>query len=436
MSIVPIDPQMTGVLWAQTSKEQEINSTTTPSSSEYDVVVIGGGFCGLSIALNASLEGLTVLLIEAGKIGNGASGRNGGFVVPQFPGAITPSDVEKIIGPKKTKRFCEIVGRGPAFVFEQIEKFKIQCDPEQNGWVQPAHSSKALARTRKVFSEWSARGVDVQWLDSDKVGEMLGSPKYNGGWLAPTGGTINPYALCLGLARVFINKGGVVCENSPVTEIGTDNSQKIVKAGGQVFKTNKVVITTNAYTNGVYPELDKTIIPVRLFHAVTKPLTAEQQKNILPSRVCFTDLRKSGGVARYDPEGRIISAGAVFSIGDARSNAESHVKKRINLLFPQLVNPEIEHYWEGYCALTQSHLPSVQVLGSGIYAVLGFSTRGVSLAQNLGREFSRYLAGNIPIDDLPVQVCGLDKIPFQVIQQFLGGYAFPVFKAMDRLKMS
>jgi len=436
MSAVPIDPQMENVVWSQTSKEQEVNCTATPTSSEYDLIVVGGGFCGLSIALHAALDGMSVLLTEAGKIGNGASGRNGGFVVPQFPGAMTPSAVEKILGPKKTECLCELVGKGPAFVFELIEKYGIQCDAEQNGWVQPAHSTKALGKTRKVFNEWAARGMDVQWLDKDKMKEMLGAPNYLGGWLAPTGGTVNPYALCLGLARTLISKGVHVLEYSKVSEIRTEDSGNIVKADGQEFKAKKVVITTNAYTNGIYPGLEKTIIPVRLFHAVTKPLSVEMQKTVLPSRVCFTDLRKSGGVARYDHEGRLFSAGAVFAIGNARKNAISHSKKRINLLFPEIKDPEIEYYWEGYCALSQSHLPSVHVLKKNVYAVLGFSTRGVSLSQNLGREFARYLSGNISIDDIPVQVGELEEIPFQGIQQYLGGYAFPVFKTIDALKLS
>ncbi len=436
MSIAPIDSQMKGVLWSQTSKEPDVQNTTSPISAEYDLAVVGGGFCGLSIALHASLQGLSVILIEAGKIGNGASGRNGGFAVPQFPGAMLPSDVEKLLGSKKANRLCEIVGGGPAFMFDQINTYGIQCDPEQNGWVQPAHSNRTLSRVRTVFQEWKALGADVQWLDSDQIKATLGASGYLGGWLAHEGGAVNPYALCQGLARVAVKNGAHIIQNAPVTEIKSNGSIKNVRIADFDIRARKVAITTNGYTSSLYPGLKKSVIPVRLFHTFTKPLTAEQQRSVLPSRVCCTDLRKSGGVARYDAAGRLISAGAVFSIGDAKTNAEKHVKKRIRLIFPQLVNPEIEYYWEGYCAYSKTHLPSVQILDQDVYAILGFSTRGVSLAQNLGKEFASYLAENITLDDVPVQVGGLDEIPLQGTLSTLGGYAFPALKAMDWLRLS
>ena len=113
-----------------------------------------------------------------------------------------------------------------------------------------------------------------------------------------------------------------------------------------------------------------------------------------------------------------------------------HSAARLGELFPQLHDLRVESYWEGYCALTPSYLPAVHILGENIYGVVGFSTRGVSLAQNLGREMARYLCEEIAQDDLPVNVSAPRPIPFQRTKTFLGGFAFPVYQARDRLGLT
>ena len=405
-------------------------------ASDYDLAVVGGGFCGLSIALHAAQQGMSVVLLEAGKIGNGASGRNGGFAVPHFPGTIRPSQVQQLLGRRKADRLCEIVSGGPSFVFDQIRQYQIRCDAEVNGWMQPAHSQKALKRVRAVFEDWKALGVDVRWLDQGEIGEGLGAAGYLGGWLSPTGGTVNPLALCHGLARAALGHGAHIVEDSRVVDIERDGRAIVVRTAAGDLMARKVAIATNGYTDALFPGLQQSVVPVRLFHTFTKPLSESQQSSILPSRMCFTDVRKSGGFCRYDPNGRILSGGAVFAVGDKRANGVRHAQKRLRLFFPQLGEPEIEYYWEGYCAVTPTWLPSILTLDRDIYAILGFSTRGVSLAQNLGREFAYFLGEKRSMEDLPVHVGPAESIPWQAAKSVLGGYAPPVFNAMDRLGLT
>lgn len=433
MQTAPIDASLSGVLWAETSKEPAVARTRPAVASQYDVAVVGGGFCGLSIALHAALQGLSVILFEAGSIGNGASGRNGGFVVPHFPGTLRPSEVRELLGRRRADRLCALVSGGPSFVFDQIRQFQIACDAEQKGWVQPAHSKKSLPKVRAVFEEWKALGAEVEWLDRGDVGAALGTSGHHGGWVSPSGGTVNPFALCQGLARVAINHGAHILQDARVTEIRRLDGVASLRCADMDVKARKVVIATNGYTDALHPGLQRSVIPLRLFHTFTKPLTEDQQAAVLPTRLCFTDVRKSGGFCRYDSKGRILSGGAVFAIGDKKANGIRHSRERLGMFFPQAADLEFEYYWEGYCAVTPTYLPSVQVLDTDIYAVLGFSTRGVSLAQILGREFAGFLGETLSPDDLPLHVGPVAPIPWQPAKAEMAKFAFPAFKVADRL---
>lgn len=403
---------------------------------EFDLAVIGGGLCGLSIALHSILNGLSVVLIEAETVGSGASGRNGGIVVPQFPKALRPSQVREVIGIHRSERLIQNVLTGPSSLFDLIRQFKIDCDAEQTGWIQPAHSEKSLQQVRAVFKEWKSLGSKCTWLERDQVQASLGATGYLGGWLAETGGTINPYALVQGLARVAASKGLYISQHARVKSLLREGDVKILRGDGFETRAKKVVFATNGYTEPHYPGLERTIVPIRLFQTFTRPLTPDEQEQIMPDRIPFTDIRKATGFGRYDSSGRILGGGAVFNIGDAKSNGIEFSLKRFAKLFPQLRNLRIEHYWEGYCALSDTYLPSIQILDKEVYSVIGFSTRGVSLAQSLGREFAGFVSEKVSEKDLPVEVRSITPIPFQPLKKHLSNYMFPVFQVGDKLGLS
>lgn len=434
-----IDVKMKGVLWAQTSRERQVSAPPLDADKDVDLVVVGAGFAGLSIALHAAKAGLSVCVLEAGIVGVGASGRNGGFAVPHFPGGMKPSDVEKRLGRKKGGDLVSLVAGGPDWMFGQIRQYGIECDMSQTGWAQPAHSEKSLAKIRAIHDEWKALGVDVEWLEQPDVQPALGAHGYLAAWCNASGGTVQPYALSLGLARAAMAEGAVIHERSPVTKVSREAGGPVAQCNGRRVSARQVVIATNGYTDDLSPNLDKAGISVRLFHCATEPLSREALDRVLPQRMCFTDLRKSGGFGRCDADGRIISGGAVFSVPGAQAYGLSHARKRLYMLFPQLrdVAPKIETYWEGYCSITDSHLPSFQVLDRDIYSLIGFSTRGVSLAQNVGRVVGEFAAGKCGLDDIPLEIVqGTRSISMHGFKTSVGRLIFPLYQTMDRLGLS
>lgn len=440
MSLVsPIDSKLEGVVWKRTLKETVVSYPRLAGEESADLVVVGAGFCGLNTALHAAKAGLNVVLLEAGIVGNGASGRNGGYNVPHFPGPITPSAVEGAIGRKKGHALSELVLGGAEAVFRQIDAYQINCSAVQHGWIQPAHSDASMAKVRKVYDEWKAWGADVTWLAPGDLSAELGAAGYIGGWFNPTGGTVNPYGLVIGLGRAATQQGVRIFEHSPVDGIENAAEGPVVKVGPNRVKAKRVIVATNAYTGDFLPQVQRSVVPVYLYHASTKPLRPELRKSILPNNLCFTDLRKSGGFGRLDDAGRLISGGAVFAFGDKRAYGIAHAKKRMRELFPQLTeaDAEFEDYWEGYCAVTDNYLPHVQRLGKDVFSVVGFSTRGVNLAQNLGRVMGEFAAGKRGLDDVPVAVLeqrhDISMWPLKVRAARL---VFPLYQAKDRFGLS
>jgi len=357
--------------------------------------------------------------------------------VPHFPGAITPRAVIERLGEAKGEALCALVTEGPSLLKREIERYQIACDAEQNGWIQPAHSQKALAKVRAVYEDWRAFGSDVTWLDKEAIAGATGAGCYLGGWRRANGMMLNPLALARGLARAATNEGALIREESPVDAIGREAGRPFLASRGHRVFARRVLIATNGYTDALAGDVDRSVIPVQLFHTVTRPLPEEVRERLMPDRVCFTDIRKSGGFGRYDRDSRLISGGAVFALGNRRRSGLSHAATRMRQIFPTLPPVEIETYWEGWCAITDEFLPRVQVLAPDVFSILGFSTRGVALASNTGRTFGEFLAGERTLDEVPLEVRkGAATIPWQGAKAVAGRFMYPVYKAMDRLGMT
>lgn len=432
-----VDTTMDGVAWAKTCGEDRPERPALEGEAEADLVIVGAGFLGTMTALRAAQAGLKVLVLEGGRVASGASGRNGGYVVPHFPGAVSPQMVEGYLGREKGRKLCELVMSGPNRLAEIVKHYQIRSDYLQNGWLQPAHDEVALGKTRAIYEQWKSLGAPVSWLDAGEVAAELGAGGYLGGWRNPEGAVINPMGQSLGFARAAEAEGAVIHEHSRVESIVQDPGQKAVVRGENFRVTaGKVLIATNAYTDDLLPELRKTVIPVRLWHTTTKPLSPELRKTILPNNACFTDLRKSGGFGRLDIEGRLVSGGSCLGVArDAKGYGLAHARARINALYPALRGQplEFDSYWEGYVAVTDNYLPHMQRLRPDVFSVIGFGTRGVNLAPNLGLLLGDFFGGKLGLADIPLeQVDGVRKIAAHGIKSAVAQQIFPYYKFRDR----
>src|SRR5436189_4595773 len=213
-------------LWAAvTPSGPELPELT--GTQQADVIVIGGGFTGLSTALHLRKSGVDVAIIEAAEPGWGASGRNNGQVIP----TLSRPDPEDIIARHGAagERLVALLRDSASVLFELARRYQIQAEQEQTGWVQPVHSRGRIKIAERRVRQWSKFGAAVELLSREQTRQMLGSDAWYGGFWNRTGGHINPLALSRGLARVVLDRGGRIYARSPALSVERRNDRWIVR---------------------------------------------------------------------------------------------------------------------------------------------------------------------------------------------------------------
>src|SRR5467141_1296302 len=215
-------------------------------TAEADVVVIGGGFTGLSTALHLREAGVDVAIVEAMEPGWGASGRNNGQVIPTLSRP-DPDDIVARHG-AAGERFVALLRDSASTLFEVARRYQIQAEQEQTGWVQPVHSPGRIAIAERRVRQWWKFGAPVELLSRDQTRQMLGSDAWFGGFWNKTGGHINPLALSRGLARVVLDRGGRIYARSPALSVERRNDRWIVRTEQAEISGRVLIVATNAYT--------------------------------------------------------------------------------------------------------------------------------------------------------------------------------------------
>src|SRR5436305_3518972 len=190
-----------------------------------DVVIIGGGFTGLSAALHLREAGVEVALVEAMEPGWGASGRNNGQVIP----TLSRPDPEEIVARHGAagERFVTLLRDSASTLFDLARRYQINAEQEQTGWVQPVHSPGRIKIAERRVRQWSKYGAPVELLSRERTRDMLGSDAWFGGFWNKSGGHINPLALTRGLARAVLDSGGRIYVRSPAIRFSRNNGRRV-----------------------------------------------------------------------------------------------------------------------------------------------------------------------------------------------------------------
>src|SRR5690625_1002213 len=296
-------------LWEQTAEPAPKLCTDVETQQPYDVLVIGAGITGLSMALHSAECGASVCVLDAHEPGWGASGRSGGQVIPIIKH--DPKEILRRYGNKAGNELLMMVGQSADTVFDLIERYQIECNALRAGWVQPAHSQVALDEIRNRAQQWEALGAKVEVLDRKQVSAILGTDKYLGGWKDSRAGSVHPLNYTRGLLKVALSLGVSVSANSEVVNL-RKNTQgywlATIKNGRQV-KASHVVIATNGYTNDLWPNLRQSIISANSFVIATGRLPEPIANSILKGGEVASDSRRLLIYFRKDAEGRFVVGG-------------------------------------------------------------------------------------------------------------------------------
>jgi glycine/D-amino acid oxidase-like deaminating enzyme len=364
-------------------------------SAEADVVVVGGGFTGLSTALHLREAGVDVAIVEAMEPGWGASGRNNGQVIP----TLSRHDPEDIVARHGAagERFVGLLRDSASVLFDLARRYQIQAELEQTGWVQPVHSPGRIKIAERRVRQWSKFGASVELLSRDETRKMLGSEAWFGGFWNRSGGHINPLALSRGLARVVLERGGRIYARSPALGVERRNDRWIVRTETAEISGRVLIVATNAYTGefskSLMPAIANEVMPVLSWQMATQPLSDTARQTIIPGRQAMSDTHGELYFARYDARNRLVTGGAVIGPGNKPERLKAIVAERLQRLWPQIGPVEFDYVWNGYVGMTTDFLPRIHRLGRNAYGWTGCNGRAVALSIALGDELSKAVRG-------------------------------------------
>ena len=397
------------------SANDKVERAQLVDNIESDVCIIGAGYTGLSTALHLLELGFSVTILEAARIGWGASGRNGGQIVNSFSRDI--DSIEKTVGKEKGKLFGEMAFEGSRIIKELINKHNIQCDLKDGG-VFAALNPKQMGHLEAQKILWEKHGHmgHLELLDAKGIRSVVGSEQYIGGLLDKSGGHIHPLNLALGEAAAVESMGGVIYEDSAVIRVEQGDNPVIHTAKGSV-KAKFVVVAGNAYLNGLMPELQAKSMPCGTQVLTTEPLSDELANSLLPQDYCVEDCNYLLDYFRLSGDKRLIYGGGVVYGARDPADIEAIIRPKMLATFPQLKDVKIDFTWTGNFLLTLSRLPQVGRIGDNIYYSQGCSGHGVTYTHLAGKILAEAIHGQATRFDL---FAGLPHYPFP------GGHMFKI----------
>jgi len=372
------------IVWERTAPSA-LAAMPLQDELEVEFAVVGGGVAGLSTALHLAEQGREVVLLESGEVGEGATGKSGGLIVPDFI-VQTPQGILRSHGQAEGKRLVRLVGNSAAECFALIERLDLACDAVQRGFLSPAHNEKVAKAQSQRAAEWCAAGYDVTFLGAPDVAAALGTTFYCGGLRFNSGGTVNPLGFCRGLASAAIAAGVRLCQASPVETLSPfSGGWRLSTSTGRVT-ARRVILAANGGNPALHPALQKTVLPLRVYEYATEPLSCELRRRVFPKGTAFTDRQPYLFTARYDGEGRLVSAFPDFILRRDETALRAEASRRIARYYPALAGIPIECLWSGTAWLNPSLLPEVYNLGEGVLAIQACNGRGLAVNAALGRE--------------------------------------------------
>jgi glycine/D-amino acid oxidase-like deaminating enzyme len=361
-----------------------------------DVCVIGAGFTGISAALHLAERGYNVHVIEANKVGWGASGRNGGQMIGGIAGE---KHVAKHHGRDVEDLFAELRWAGHNIIRERVRKYEIQCDLKQ-GYVDVALKQSHMRDFEADYERLRKAEFphEVRLLSRDETRAMTGTDTYIGALLNMGNGHLHPLNLCIGEARAAVSQGATIYEQSPVVAIDRGSRPRAVTENGSV-KADAIVIAGNAYHH-LERKLRGIMFPVNSFIVATEPLSEDVVAEINPHDVAICDPNFILEYFRLSADKRLLFGGRLNYFGDDPKVIEAKHRKKITRHYPQLSNIRIDYAWGGKIGVPINRVPLLGRISPNIFYSQGYSGHGVNVTHLAGQIMADAIAGTMERFDL------------------------------------
>ena len=382
-----------------------------------DVCVVGAGLAGLSAAIELADRGYSVLVLEAETVGWGASGRNGGQIIAGL--ACEQSVIEKALGFDASRKTWDVTLAALDLVRERIKRFDINCDLV-NGFLGVAVGERKGAALREWYEDMSKRyhyDADTEWIEPYAIQKWINSPRFHSGYHDRNSGHLHPLNYTLGLARGAAGIGVRICEHSPVRSMVRSMSSgepATLRTDNGSVKARFVVLAGNMYLPEVAPKLApalaRRIMPVGTYIIGSEPIDPALVATLIPTNSAVCDSNFVLDYFRFSADHRMLFGGRVSYSTMTPANLKEDMKRRMQLVFPQLADTKVEYSWGGFVDITMNRAPDFGRVAPNVYYLQGFSGHGVALtgmagklvAEAIGGQAERFdLMSRIPHHDFP-----------------------------------
>ncbi len=383
------------------------------ATTSADVVIIGGGYTGLSTALRLAERGVKPAVLESGPIAAGCSGRNGGQVNPGLK--LSPDEVEAFCGPVLGPRMVALSYGAPDVVFDLIERHNIDCAPRRTGTIRAALDTRGEADVRALAAQCIQRGGPVRVLGASEMREVTGASVYRAGLMDMRGGHVNPLAYAHGLAAAAKAAGARLYADSRALSVLREGTGWLVRTKAGSVVAAEIVVATNGYTDDLWPGLRRVIAPVYTYMAATDPLPPKLAHSIMPCGSALYEAHWDVVYYRLDDRGRLIMGGRGPQRDLRGTHDVSHLKAYALKLWPDLAGIAWPWRWHGQVAITQDKLPQLIAPERGVHLMLGYNGRGIAMATVAGGLIAeRITSGDTAAIPFPVK----EKLRFMRFQRF------------------
>ena len=360
------------------------------SAEVCDVAIIGGGFTGLSAALACAEKGLSVILLEARSIGFGASGRNGGQLIPGLRWSMREIDAE--FGRARAQAIFDLAYGAVDRVKSRIAKHPIPCDAKV-GHLEAAYKSAhfdAMQRDAAFLAQHF--GWEAEIVLAKDIGQHIQGGGYHGGIYDAQGGHFHPLNYALGLAKAA-QKAGVHIYEYTAAQTPVDKGTHVeIRAGTGTLTAKHVIMAADTWTGSIAPELISYTVPIMNYNIATAPLPDADQ--LLPSDAAIADSRFVLNYFRLSADKRLIFGGGEKYVQTPPSDIAAFVRKHMVQVFPSLAQTTIDYAWGGAVGVTMNRLPHMGRTGNVFYAH-GFSGHGALVTTLAGELMAEAVVGTM-----------------------------------------
>jgi glycine/D-amino acid oxidase-like deaminating enzyme len=381
--------------WLDTAPEFPDRSER-PLPDAVDVAIVGGGITGLNAAIRLARKGAATVVLEQGRFGSGASGRNGGMCTTGV--SIGPAAAVRRYGLAAARAYHDAYREAVDFIESLVRTEGIDCDFRRAGRLgvafRPSHHEHQRA-TQKLLAEQF--GHETILIAPAELRTELGSSYYHGALLDPLSAGLHAAKYVRGLAETAERAGARLHEKMRVTGVRRerDGRHRVATPGGSL-SARQVLLATDAYTTGTFPRLQRRMVVVGSFIVVTEPLGDELAREIIPRGRMVVDTKNIGHYFRLTPDNRLLFGGrARFALSNPDSDRKSAKILRRDMLtiFPQLAGTRIDYAWGGNVGFPFDRMPHAGQI-DGLYYSMGYSGHGVQMASLMGARMAEVMDGH------------------------------------------